>query len=77
SGTAVLLSRISRIPLVTAFLAAAPGGLEAMLATSLDLGADAALVLSIQLLRFLVVLLMAPFIARRLSRSQPGAGAQT
>jgi len=77
SGTAVLLSRISRIPLVTAFLAAAPGGLEAMLATSLDLGADAALVLSIQLLRFLVVLLMAPFIARRLSRSQPGAGRQT
>lgn len=65
--SALLLSQVSGIPLVTTFLATAPGGLEAMVATSLDLGADAALVLSIQLLRFLVVLVTAPFVAHRLS----------
>ena len=75
SVAAVLLSRLSEIPLVTAFLATAPGGLEAMVATSLHLGADAALVLAIQLLRFLVILVMAPFIAHRLTRSR--AGGQT
>lgn len=60
----VLLHRFTDIPFVTAFLATVPGGLEAMIATSLDLGADATLVLSIQVLRFVLVLVMSPFIAR-------------
>lgn len=58
-----LLHRFTGISFITAFLATVPGGLETMLATSMSLGANTALVLSIQLLRFILVLVMSPLIA--------------
>lgn len=62
--------------LVTSLLAMMPGGLEAMLAASLDLGADPAVVLAIQLTRLFLVLALAPFIRgrrQRLAGSEAGA----
>lgn len=58
-----LLHRFTGISFITAFLATVPGGLETMLATSMSLGANATVVLSMQLLRFILVLLMSPLIA--------------
>ena len=50
------------------FLATNPGGLYAVVATAVDSGADATFVLSVQVLRVLVMLLVAPLLARTAAR---------
>jgi len=52
----------------TAYLATSPGGLTAVLVTAYDTGADATFVAAVQVLRFLVVLLALPVVARLLPR---------
>lgn len=50
------------------YLATTPGGLFAVLATAVSTGADTTLVLAVQVLRVLVMLLLAPALATLLSR---------
>ncbi|PWJ55518.1 hypothetical protein SAMN06264364_103193 [Quadrisphaera granulorum] len=52
-----------------AYLATTPGGLYAVVATSADSGGDTTLVLAVQVLRLLVMLLLAPLIGAALGRS--------
>lgn len=64
---------------LTAYLATAPGGIEAATAAALDAGADAPLVLTAHVVRILVVILAGPPLVRRLLRGRqpspvPGAG---
>ncbi len=62
-------SRLLGINPVTALLASSPGAMEAMVALSLKLGAHTPLVISMQMVRFLAMLLAGPWIARTLVRA--------
>jgi membrane AbrB-like protein len=69
SGAAIafVLTRFG-IDAPTAFLAASPGGVSQMGAISADVGADAALVVTVHLMRVITVVMTAPFIVRLLDR---------
>ncbi|TQS40971.1 AbrB family transcriptional regulator [Cryptosporangium phraense] len=64
-----LLSLAGASPL-DGYLATTPGGLYAVLATATSTGADTTLILTVQVLRLLVMLLLAPAVAALLSRSK-------
>lgn len=58
---AELLSRYYGIPLVTAFLAMAPGGVAEMCLAGMSMGADVSLILTYQIVRLLMMNLTVPF----------------
>lgn len=62
-----VFSQVTGIPLLTAFLANAPGAMEVIVAASIKMGADTPLVVSVQMLRFVLLLLWGPQLARRLA----------
>jgi uncharacterized membrane protein AbrB (regulator of aidB expression) len=61
-GIAYGFHQFTQVDLVTAVLGLTPGGLEAMIATVVQLGGDTSLVLAIQLTRMLMILLIAPWL---------------
>lgn len=63
-----LLSEVTGIDGLSAYLATTPGGLYAVLATAADGGADVTFVLAVQVIRVFVMLLAAPLLARLLTR---------
>ena len=69
---AVCLVPLLKIDLLSAYLAATPGGLDSVAAMATDLKADAALILAVHSLRLISVLLIGPylvqFVAQRLVR---------
>ena len=70
---AVGLARWAEVDGLTAYLAASPGGLNAVLATAYDTGAMIGFVLAVQMLRFLVFVAAAPVLASRWrTRPEPG-----
>jgi hypothetical protein len=73
---AVCLMPLLRIDLLSAYLAATPGGLDSVAAMATDLKADAALILAVHSLRLISVLVIGPylvqFVARRLDRQHCG-----
>jgi len=54
---------IAHVDTMTAVLGSTPGGISAMLATSLQLGGDSGLVLAMQMTRMLSILLLSPWLA--------------
>lgn len=64
---------ITNVDTVTAVLGFTPGGIEAMIATVMQLGGDTGLVMAMQLSRMLSILLIAPwlvaFLVKRVERS--------
>lgn len=70
AGMGILLSVVTGVDPLTAYLATTPGGLYAVLATAADGGADVTYVLAVQVIRVLAMLLAAPLLARVLNRSQ-------
>lgn len=58
--------RLAGIDAATAFLAASPGGISQMAAISVEIGANAPLVVTAHLVRVAVVIATAPFIVRLL-----------
>lgn len=62
---AELLSRYYGIPLVTAFLAMAPGGVAEMCLAGMSMGADVSLILTYQIVRLLMMNLTVPFCLNR------------
>lgn len=73
-----VFSLVTDVPLVTAFLGSTPGAMEAMVAVSMELGADPPFVLAMQMIRFLLLLFTGPWIARWLVRrfqAKDGTGA--
>jgi uncharacterized protein len=73
---ALCLMPLLKIDLLSAYLAATPGGLDSVAAMATDLRADAALILAVHSLRLISVLLVGPFLVqilrRRLVRSEEG-----
>jgi hypothetical protein len=58
------LALLTGIDLFSAYLATTPGGLNMVTIIALDSGADVALVLTLGLLRFLIIMLAAPHVVR-------------
>jgi membrane AbrB-like protein len=69
AGLGAVLAVTADVSALTAYLATTPGGLYAVLATATDSGADATVVLAVQVLRLFVMLLTAPLVSRWLRRS--------
>jgi uncharacterized protein len=65
-GLGYLFSLLTGISPITATLGAAPGGMEVMVATAPQLGADPGLVLAMQLTRWFAILIAGPWVASRL-----------
>jgi membrane AbrB-like protein len=69
---AVCLMPLLKIDLLSAYLAATPGGLDSVAAMATDLKADAALILAVHSLRLISVVIVGPylvqFVAERLNR---------
>ena len=59
----LLLSALTGVPALDAYLATTPGGLYAVLATGAETGADVTFILAVQVIRLILVLFCAPFIA--------------
>ncbi len=64
AGLGLLLSALTGAPLLAGYLATTPGGVYAVLATAISAGADVTFVVAVQVLRVVVMLLVAPLIAR-------------
>ena len=62
------LAAMTDIDLLTALLATSPGGIDAATIAALDTGANVTMVVSIQMARLLLMVLVGPFIVRRLVR---------
>ena len=71
---AACLMPLLKIDLLSAYLAATPGGLDSVAAMATDLKADAALILAVHALRLISVLVIGPYLvqilARRLARQE-------
>jgi membrane AbrB-like protein len=65
----VVLSEVTGVDRLTAYLATTPGGLFAVLATAADSGSDVTYVLAVQVIRVFAMLLLAPLLGRLLRRS--------
>lgn len=57
---------LTKIDTLTALLGSTPGGLTAMMATVIELGGDSGLVLTMQMMRMLLILMLSPFFAASL-----------
>lgn len=71
AAVGIPLLRLAGASTLDAYLATTPGGLYAVVATSADSGGDTTLVLAVQVLRLLVMLLLAPLIGAALGRRGP------
>jgi membrane AbrB-like protein len=61
---AVCLMPLLKIDLLSAYLAATPGGLDSVAALATDLKADAALILAVHSLRLMTVLVVGPYLVQ-------------
>ena len=66
----LLLSDVTGVDRLTAYLATTPGGLFAVLATAADSGSDVTYVLAVQVIRVFAMLLVAPLLGRWFSRGR-------
>jgi membrane AbrB-like protein len=67
---------VTHVDTVTAVLGFTPGGIEAMIATAMQLGGDTGLVLAMQLTRMLGILLIAPWLIAFLVKRGKHANSQ-
>ncbi len=68
AGLGALLAATTGVSPLDGYLATTPGGMNAVLLTATDSGADTTFVLAVQVLRLFAMLLSAPLVARLLSR---------
>ena len=68
AGLGWALAAVTGLDLLTALLATSPGGIDAATIAALDTGANVTMVASIQMARLLLMVLVGPFIVRRLVR---------
>ncbi|MDW8463228.1 MAG: AbrB family transcriptional regulator [Geminocystis sp.] len=68
--TGHLFHLITHIDPLTALLGSTPGGITAMMATVVELGGDCALVLTMQMTRMLLILILSPFLASYLLKGR-------
>lgn len=68
AAAGIPLLRLTGASVLDGYLATTPGGLYAVLATAVDTGADTTLVLTVQVLRLVVMLVLAPVLAVAIGR---------
>lgn len=68
AGLGLLLSRLTGASVLEGYLATTPGGIYAVLATAVSAGVDVTFVVAAQVLRVLLMLLVAPVLARLTGR---------
>ncbi len=68
AGLGVALSQLTGVTLLEGYLATTPGGVYAVLATAISAGGDVTFVVAVQVLRVVVMLLVAPSLARLVGR---------
>jgi uncharacterized protein len=68
AGLAALLVPLAHVTFVDAYLATTPGGLPAVLAASVGIGANTTFVVSVQVLRILLMVVAAPPLVRIVAR---------
>ena len=73
AGLGLVLSHFTGMTLLEGYLATTPGGVYAVLATAISSGGDVTSVVAVQVLRVILMLLVAPWIARLAGR-RLGAG---
>lgn len=71
AGLGLLLSRLTGVTPLEGYLATTPGGVYAVLATAISAGGDVTFVVAVQVLRVIVMLLVAPALARLVGRRRP------
>lgn len=76
AGLGLLLSHFTGMTLLEGYLATTPGGVYAVLATAISSGVDVTSVLAVQVLRVILMLLVAPWLARLVGR-RLGTGVQS
>lgn len=64
AGLGLLLSALTGATLLEGYLATTPGGVYAVLATAISAGTDVTFVVAVQVLRVVVMVLVAPVVAR-------------
>ena len=69
-GAGYIFHQINQVDTMTAILGSTPGGITAMIATVIQLGGDAGIVLAMQMTRMLLILLISPWFANVLIKSQ-------
>jgi membrane AbrB-like protein len=72
AGLGLLLSSLTGATALDGYLATTPGGVYAVLATAISSGGDVTFVVAVQVLRLIVMLLIAPLIARFVGRRGGG-----
>ena len=68
AGLGLVLSAVTGATPLEGYLATTPGGVYAVLATAISSGADVTFVVAVQVLRVIVMLLLAPAVARLVGR---------
>jgi uncharacterized protein len=68
AGLGLVLSAVTGTTPLEGYLATTPGGVYAVLATAISAGADVTFVVAVQLLRVVVMLVLAPALARLVGR---------
>ena len=71
AGLGVLLAHVARLSTLDGYLATSPGGIYAVLGTAEGSGSNVTIVMATQVLRVVVMLFAAPFIARLFMRLTP------
>jgi membrane AbrB-like protein len=74
AGLGVLLSAVTGATLLEGYLATTPGGVYAVLATAISAGTNVTFVVAVQVLRVIVMLLVAPALARLARQRRKGVG---
>jgi membrane AbrB-like protein len=75
AALAALLVPLAHVSYADAYLATTPGGLYAVLAASIGIGANTTFVVSVQVARLFVIILAAPTLVRLITRNTPRATA--
>jgi len=68
--SAIMITRVTDITMVTAILAFAPGGVAEMAATAILVGADSVFVVTVQVVRIMFVLTVLPLVFRKIFKKK-------
>lgn len=68
---------VTQVDIMTSLLGCTPGGMNAMIATVIELGGDSGLVLAMQMTRMLLILLISPILATFILQKATGDGCES
>jgi uncharacterized protein len=75
AGLGVVLAHVARLSMLDGYLATSPGGVYAVLGTGVESGSNVAFVMASQVIRIVLMLFAAPFVARLFTRFTPQSAA--